>query len=220
MNRYYYSDRIEQFLQTDTTHLIGILAENSEFEILVTQRNAWREQIAILKATLQGFSGQILFEYSIPRMGARIDVVLLIGACLFVLEFKVGETEYSAHAMDQVWDYALDLKNFHETSHNAPIIPILVATAAKSQPLQLKSGVHNDKVFVPVKCNAETLHDLLTLTLREVQDTPLETATWAQGRYWPTPTIIEAAIALYRGHQVAEISRSDAGAIKDRKSVV
>ena len=218
MNRYYYSDRIEQFLQTDTTHLIGILAENSEFEILVTQRNAWREQIAILKATLQGFSGQILFEYSIPRMGARIDVVLLIGACLFVLEFKVGETEYSAHAMDQVWDYALDLKNFHETSHNAPIIPILVATAAKSQPLQLKSGVHNDKVFVPVKCNAETLHDLLTLTLREVQDTPLETATWAQGRYWPTPTIIEAAIALYRGHQVAEISRSDAGAINLRET--
>ncbi len=36
---------------------------------------------------------------------------------------------------------------------------------------------------------------------------------WENGRYCPTPTIIEAAMALYNGHSVSEISRSDASAI-------
>ena len=65
-------------------------------------------------------------------MGQRIDVVFLIGAVIFVLEFKVGEKEFTSYAKDQVWDYALDLKNFHETSHEHFIAPILIATEAKS----------------------------------------------------------------------------------------
>jgi len=64
-------------------------------------------------------------------MGRRIDVVLLTGPVIFILEFKVGETKYPAYAFDQVWDYALDLKNFHETSHLALIAPILISTEGR-----------------------------------------------------------------------------------------
>ena len=33
------------------------------------------------------------------------------------MEFKIGETEFTLAGTDQVWDYALDLKDFHEASH-------------------------------------------------------------------------------------------------------
>src|SRR5207302_1429795 len=42
---------------------------------------------------------------------------------------------------------------------------------------------------------------------------PIDSEAWEQGRYMPTPTIIEAARALYGGHGVDEISRSDAAAV-------
>jgi hypothetical protein len=51
-------------------------------------------------------------------MGRRNDVVLLIASALFVLEFKIGERQFASHAINQAYDYALDLKNFHETSRD------------------------------------------------------------------------------------------------------
>ncbi len=101
------------------------------FAIEQTQRDAWIEQISILKQVLSHRVGQIYFEYAIPRMGKRIDVVLLIGSVIFVLEFKVGEKEFTSSALDQVCDYALDLKNFHESSRDHFIAPILIPTGAR-----------------------------------------------------------------------------------------
>ena len=72
-------------------------------------------------------------------MGRRIDAVLLVGPVVFVIEFKVGESVFERAAVDQVWDYALDLKNFHEASHSVSIVPILIATeATTSAPLKLQ----------------------------------------------------------------------------------
>ncbi len=118
MRREYYSDTISNFLKTTSNEILGSLVQSSDFALEQTQRDSWLEEIRILKNILQLHKGSIYFEYSIPRMGKRIDVVLIIGPVIFVLEFKIGEKEFPSHAIDQVWDYALDLKNFHETSHD------------------------------------------------------------------------------------------------------
>jgi len=213
MNRAYYSDTIHGFLRNSDTEILGTLTKNSDFTVEQAQRDAWLEEIAILRSALRATEGAIYFEYSIPRMGRRIDVVLLIGSVVFVLEFKVGEENFAAHAIDQVWDYALDLKNFHEPSHDCRIAPVLVATKAPA-PHPLVIPVQSaDGVLPPLRSSAQQLEETVNEVLRLAAGTPLERTQWETGRYSPTPTIIEAALALYGGHSVHEISRSDASAI-------
>src|SRR5688572_25084084 len=115
MKRDYYSDSITAFIATSPTDILGTLVTNSGFAIELTEKEAWREEIRILKDVLANLQGRIYFEYSIPRIGRRIDVVLLIHSVLFVLEFKVGEEIFTSYSLNQAYDYALDLKNFHET---------------------------------------------------------------------------------------------------------
>ena len=130
--REYYSALIEDFVGSSIESVLGVLAESNQFSLELTQRNAWKEEIVLLQSVLSGYDGKIYFEYSIPRMGQRIDVLLLIKGVIFVLEFKVGEREFHQHYIDQVWDYALDLKNFHETSHNLVIAPVLIGVSSKT----------------------------------------------------------------------------------------
>ena len=213
MKRAYYSDTITKFLHLTPDEILGRLARNTEFSTEQSQRDAWIEEITILKNSLSCHRGSIYFEYSIPRMGKRIDVLLLIGPVIFVLEFKVGEKEFTTQAIDQVMDYALDFKNFHESSHKQFIAPILIATKAKGIILSIEPTPHNDKLLFPVKCNIEALNEALTGVLNLVKGNAINSSKWEDGRYCPTPTIIEAAMALYAGHSVQDISRSDAGAI-------
>jgi len=213
MPREYYKNEIVNFLTTPSTEILGILAQNNDFDLEQNQRDAWLEEIRILQNTLQIYKGSIYFEYSIPRMGKRIDVVLLIGSVIFILEFKVGEKEFPSYAIDQVWDYALDLKNFHETSHEHYIAPVLIATKAKTASVIISLTLHNDKILCPIKCNKELLGQVINDTLRFADGNEINPVQWETGRYQPTPTIVEAAMALYNGHSVSEISRSDASAI-------
>ncbi len=210
MQRYFYADSIASFLATDIDGIVGKLARQNAFSLDLTQRDAWIAQIELLKDLLSDFSrsGEIFFEYSIPRLGRRIDVVLLIERVVFVIEFKVGEASFPAHAIDQVWDYALDLKNFHEASHDLTIAPILVATRAPSESPCPATSPQDDGVLVPLRCNCETLAPAIRVVLQGFTHGDLVNE-WKTARYSPTPTIIEAAQALYSGHNVAEISRSD-----------
>jgi hypothetical protein len=213
MRRAYYSDKISDFHLRSNEEILGKLAQANAFSLEQTQRDAWLEEIRILKNALRPYNGSIYFEYSIPRMGKRIDIVLIIASVIFVLEFKVGEKEFPSYAIDQVWDYALDLKNFHETSHNSYIAPILVATNAKVSTAIISTTAHEDKLLVPIRCNEELLNQVIMDVLRFSDGTEITPVEWEAGRYQPTPTIIEAAIALYSGHSVQDISRSDASAI-------
>lgn len=212
MKRAYYSDTIPAFLATESRAIQGDLSKNSEGAIEQTQIGAWTHQIEVLQSALQGFRGKIYFEYSIPRMGRRIDVLLVIDAVVFVLEFKVGASSFTPYATDQVVDYALDLKNFHETSHNVTIAPILIASEAGDGNYAITTTPQNDKMLHPIRVNSDQLNNAISRVLEFVDDDPINPAMWEQGGYNPTPTIIEAALALYRGHSVKEISRSDAGA--------
>jgi hypothetical protein len=210
MKREYYSDTISDFLKRNNDEILGKLAQGNDFALEQTQRDAWLEEIRILKKVLKPYNGSIYFEYSIPRMGKRIDVVLVLNSVIFVLEFKVGEKEFPSYAIDQVWDYALDLKYFHETSHHLNIAPVLIATRAKANTPIISPTTHNDKLFTPITCNVELLNQVISDVVNFTDGEEINPNQWELGRYQPTPTIIEAAMALYKGHSVEDISRSDA----------
>lgn len=213
MKRAGYSATIDRFLTTPDESILGRLVETSTFAVELTQRDAWQSEIASLKELLAPYSGRgsIYLEYAIPRLGKRIDALLVIDSAIFVLEFKVGDIEFASHAIDQVYDYALDLKNFHETSHDAYIAPVLILTRAEAQPAIVLTA-SSDLLLHPILSNLETLPDVIAVVLDFVDAPTIDVKAWESGRYCPTPTIIEAAMALYCGHKVEEISKKDAGA--------
>lgn len=213
MKRSFYSDSIVNFIKTSPEEIIGRLALGNQFSLEQTQRDAWLVEIQILKEVLSPYKGSIYFEYSIPRMGQRIDAVVLIGPVIFVLEFKIGEKEYPSYAIDQIMDYALDLKNFHESSHDHFVAPVLIATKAKNNYSIVALTPQNDKLLLPINSNVEILSKIIEDVLRFCEGNEIDRTQWEQGRYRPTPTIIEAAMALYNNHSVEDISRSDASAI-------
>lgn len=146
-------------------------------------------------------------------MGRRIDVVLVLGPVLFVIEFKVGETEFTRAALNQVWDYALDLKNFHAASHDAALVPILVATEANAVADHSTFEAAPDRVYSPLLITPHKLRETLDTCMAEIPaNTPLHIHAWLNASYRPSPTIVEAARALYAQHSVEAIARYDAGA--------
>lgn len=212
MNRFYYSASISTFLNSSTEDILGHLTKSNEFALEQTQKNAWIAQIQLLKKVVKDYEGRVFFEYAIPRMGRRIDVILIIEQAVFVLEFKVGEQEYLSSHIDQVWDYALDLKNFHETSHQLLIAPVLISTEAEDRYFKIATTAHSDQLLFPILSNANTLAEVIRSVLLFVEGEKINADAWSSGRYSPTPTIIEAAMALYNGHSVNDITRSDADA--------
>ena len=216
IRRWMYGESLNAFMRQDLAHILGQLLKQSEGSVELTQRNAWEEQIRILKevAFPRNFAddARIYLEYTVPRLGRRADVVLLIGHVLFVLEFKVGESNISGYALDQVWDYALDFKNFHDASHQIPIIPVLVATEISKQDFVLNTTGHGDGLLRPISVAPDQILDVIHSGLSYFHGQHIDASAWECGRYLPTPTIVEAARALYAGHHVKDISRSDAGA--------
>lgn len=216
MSRFYYKNNISDFLAESTDSVFGKLAANHEFSLEEQQKNSWLTQIELLKIWLQDTMCEVIFEYSIPRMGKRIDCVLISGSTIFSVEFKVGAQSYENQAITQATDYALDLKNFHEQSHQRKIVPILVCTNAADQIPSL--DFYADGIAKTLLTNGQSLAHIISMVQNQTMDGNIIVNDWLQSRYKPTPTIIEAAQALYRGHHVEEISRSDSGAINLSKT--
>lgn len=214
VSRAYYSSTLDKFLQDSADSVLGELTRNSGFSIELSQRDAWIRQVEILRRNLNTWAqeGHIFLEFVVPRMGRRIDVLVIIRNTVFVIEFKVGESHFTRAALDQVWDYALDLKNFHEPSHGVTIAPVLVATEAGEGFSTVASSHHNDGVLQPIKTGPGSLKACIEQVLWLSEGPDINADSWVQGRYKPTPTIVEAASALYGQHSVADLSRSDAGA--------
>ncbi|MBX7166862.1 MAG: DUF2075 domain-containing protein [Pirellulales bacterium] len=214
MNRAGYSASIESFLDSPTDAILGQLVERSDFAIELPQRDAWISEVHLLRNVLGDYRqrGAVYFEFSVPRLGKRIDVLAIIDHVVFVLEFKVGERQFTSRGIEQVYDYALDLKNFHESSHSCFVAPVLIATEAPPIYPVPAMAHQKDRLLYPVSTSPELLSDVIR-TVLDIADAPaIDISEWERGRYCPTPTIIEAATALYRGHSVADISRSDASA--------
>lgn len=185
---------------------------SGEFTIEKTQTFAWTEEIRILKNVLKEHDGHIFFEFAIPRMGKRADVVLIINNVVFVIEFKVGQKEFLIPDIDQVWDYALDLKNFHQTSHHIAIAPVLIATGVKKIENIKINLSYRENLFQPIKASVSSFGSIIEQVLETVKNEKINIENWKAGCYSPTPTIIEAALALYNNHNVLEITRNEAEA--------
>ncbi|WOC53000.1 hypothetical protein BPO_2353 [Bergeyella porcorum] len=216
MNRSYYNSSITNFIKEDSNSIFGKLSKNNQHTLEDLQKNAWLKQIEILKHSIKDLAGNIYFEFSIPRMGKRVDNILIYNNIIFVIEFKVGDDQFTNHAQNQTIDYCLDLLNFHEGSHDKIIIPVLVATKAPS----LQNDFYKAKSFEKcILCNESNLSenlDKISETFKS--DNFIDPVKWENSIYKPTPTIIEAAQALYKGHNVQEISRNDSGAINLSKT--
>lgn len=216
LNRFFYKASLADFIRESVDTIFGKIARSDAGDSVKDQKYAWSEEIECLKDALKTWKdeeAEIIFEYSIPRLGKRIDVVVLLRGLVFVIEFKVGQQAYLQSDMEQVMDYALDLKNFHLDSHHRTIIPILVATEAKSSSHNLFFSVYDDKIYNPLLTNKGSLQEIINSIIAKENAQPSasgEFSQWAISRYSPTPTIIEAASALYQNHSVEDITRHEA----------
>ena len=211
-NRYYYSDTIADFLNRNTDEIIGKLTLSSQHDINDETTQSWTEEILNLRNTLLPYagSGSVYFEYNIPRMGRRADVIVIINGIVFVLEYKTAEQKFQRNAIIQVWDYALDLKNFQEGSLNRILIPILVAPKEKDSHCKLNLKHFEDNVYEPLIVNSNQLGKAFEKVLENIKCQPQskeDDDAWAKSGYSPTPTIIEAAVALYEENSVEDITK-------------
>ncbi len=204
--RAWYAADIEEFCRTSESSILGELIAHAETEIVSEQTQAWQEQIRILQRELEGLHGLIALEFNIPRMGRRADAIVFSESVVWVLEFKSGNPQ--ASDLEQVWDYALDLKNFHSASHDLPVIPLVIYTA-QNDTTWPKLTCDSDQVYHPVKLSPIILHDFLQQKI-PAPTTAVTSQNWMMGIYRPTPTIIEAARALYARHDVQDILHYDA----------
>lgn len=238
MDRAYFDAETSTFLAMSELEVLGALS-SSAGNVADAQMRAWQEEVAVLKAALRGVDGRLVLEYTIPRLGGRIDAAIVQRDVVVVVEFKIGTATYDRSAIDQVWDYALDLKNFHAPSREVSIVPILVIS---QQPRVGRPGVHSlgseamlggvsahatlawdhDDVARPMCTTTAEFASALQRALangRLRRRPVLESVSdWTGGAYSPTPSIVEAAVALYRGTQVEQITRSDAGAANLRST--
>lgn len=209
--RSYYSGPIAEFLRQSSDEILGIIHSNDiSAETTIQQSNTWESEVQILKDQLRFLvDGRIIFEYTIPRMGKRVDAVVLYRNIVFLLEFKCGDTEYRQSTYDQVYDYALDLRNFQKESHNKLLVPIMVSTRAEEVACVIREL---DRIIEPIRCNSHNLGVVIGHIATQYNEPAFDYVLWENSEYLPTPTIVEAAQALYRGHNVHDITRSDAGA--------
>ena len=222
MSRCLYNSSFEEFISADENLIFGVIDGGAHGVTLTTAKEAWKAEIAIMKAVLSALpvkDGQIIFEYDIPRLGKRVDVVLLLNGIVFCLEFKVGESKILEADVDQVLDYALDLKNFHKFSEDRIIAPILVATNYSNSSSDIQMSVYDDMVVNPLVTGKDGILALINAVLNRFPNESPVNPNWIISPYAPTPTIIEAAKSLYENHTVEDITRHEADKVSTDRTI-
>ena len=209
---------LSEFIALPDETTLGLLARgNAEarFPIPPEQIEAWHEQLAPLKAAISALiessercatESRVLLEYPIPRIGKRIDAVLLVRDLIIVIEFKTGESSGSGKA--QVEDYAFLLSYFHEPSRGRRIVPLLVRQHQREAEW---TGTPIAGVQPTVTASYSELGRCLIEIVSRTGDpsTPcVAKDDWDHGRFKPVPAIIDAAVALYSGMDVFEIGHA------------
>ena len=190
--RSYYSASIADFLPQSDREIFGIIHNNViSAETTIQQSNTWESEITILKDQLCAFTdGRIIIEYTIPRMGKRVDAVVLYKNIVFLLEFKVGDKEYRESTYDQVYDYALDLRNFQKESNDKLIACLMISTKAPNQPCVISE---RERIIEPIHCNAKNIGAAIDAVAARYAEPNFDYKQWENSEYLPTPTIVEAA---------------------------
>jgi hypothetical protein len=217
----YFSSKIDRF--DDPARIVGLLVEGNFKEafdrVEKPAHDAWNEEVEFLYRSFPELISKncnaakwgILLEFPVPRRMKRIDAVLLSHDVVFVIEFKTTRADSSAYW--QVWDYALDLVDFHEPSHHLVVIPVVVAKETASWQSPIES---DGRVIRPRFSTYENFAENLELWFREFHNPerePIDIHDWNHGQYRPVPTIVEAALAIFAGMEVREIAHSHAGAV-------
>ena len=223
-NRCLFASTFADFLSQEPLAVLGALHNNYHGDTLTTTDEAWMSEIMLMQQVVEPWkdeAGQIVFEYDIPRLGKRIDVVLLIRGIIFCLEFKVGKKEEFQAGIEQVMDYALDLKNFHLFSHDKKIVPILIPTKYKEYTTKFQPSVYNDDIYNPMITGEEHLQELIARVLEHAGAKQSDKAldNWLISPYAPTPTIIEAARTLFENHSVEDITRHEADKVSTDRTI-
>ena len=222
MSRCLYNSSFEEFISADENLIFGVIDGGAHGVTLTTAKEAWKAEISIMKGVLSALpvkDGQIIFEYDIPRLGKRVDVVLLLNGIVFCLEFKVGESKILEADVDQVLDYALDLKNFHKFSEDRIIAPILVATNYSNSSSDIQMSVYDDMVINPLVTGKDGILTLINAVLNRFPNETAVNPNWIISPYAPTPTIIEAAKSLYENHTVEDITRHEADKVSTDRTI-
>lgn len=217
-----YNNSFSDFTNADNDAILGALCDSFHGVVLTTTREAWKSEISIMKTVISQLpnnEGRIIFEYDIPRLGKRIDVVLLIEGIVFCLEFKVGKPQILEADIDQVLDYALDLKNFHKFSQDKVIVPILIATQYRNSSDVIQMSVYDDKVVNPLVTGENGIAALIEKVMEQFPDESAVDSNWIISPYAPTPTIIEAARSLYESHSVEDITRHEADKVSTDRTI-
>ncbi|MBR3117623.1 MAG: DUF2075 domain-containing protein [Oceanobacillus sp.] len=217
-----YSNTFIGFINDTDMSVFGVLSDSYHGDVNTNQRDAWKGEITLMKAVLsilEDKDGKIVFEYDIPRLGKRIDVVLLYKGIVFCVEFKVGEASILEADVDQVLDYALDLKNFHRFSHDRVIAPILVATNYKRSSTDIQMSAYDDMVLNPLVTGNNGLLGLINAVITKYPNESPVNSNWIISPYAPTPTIIEAARSLYENHSVENITRHEADDVSTDRTI-
>ena len=201
MVRVCYESSISEFIDNDESYILGELTKNFSHDLVDLQKNAWISEINILKKQLSSFNGDILFEYNVPRMESVIDNVFLIDGLVFVVEFKVGETEYKSYEIEQVERYIHQLRDFHYESQDKVLVPILVSTEAEDYN---NDFIVNDDIFNTILANKENIGSIIRRICEKYRH-QLDLSNWSKSKYKPSPTILQAARELYETHEVDKI---------------
>lgn len=224
INRCLYINSFHDFIVEDIMSILGTLHDNYHGEIPTQSNDAWKSEIELLQNVLMPWeyeNSQIIFEFDIPRLGKRIDVVLLLRGMIFCLEFKVGNRAALQSDVEQVMDYALDLKNFHLFSHDKTIVPVLIPTEYHSSSSVFQPSVYNDNIYNPLITGKNSLQELIQKVIEHSGAQPGYNSShdWIRSPYSPTPTIIEAARTLYENHSVEDITRHEADNVSTDRTI-
>ncbi len=155
----------------------------------------------------------VLLEYPLYRLRRRIDLVILAGGTIVVVECKVGAEEFNSEDLRQVEEYALDLRDFHAASNDRTIIPVLWSTDA-ARLHRVSVQMSPERISGPIAAIARVGGEGLTTMLAELVE-PLTTRQliadeWDHSDYRPVPNAIEAATSIFAGHDVRSIANADA----------
>ncbi len=155
----------------------------------------------------------VLLEFSIPRKEKRIDIVVLVGDQIVILEAKSSDP--TAEARRQVEEYSLLLHYFHKGSAEKKIVPILIWPNASETSVD---SLRQLEMFPQLA--AYWISDLLLSNWQRLPQLLCQISArnsgianiseWDESPYYPAPSIIEAAVALRTGLSIREIAHSEA----------
>ena len=214
----YYRAPLRRFVQESASSILGDLAVangDARFPLAPEAIDAWRLQLPtlmngcakLLAAVPAAADYELLLEYPIPRVGKRIDAVLLMNDVIVAIETKTGHAPTAAER--QVDDYAIYLACFHEPSAGRTIVPLVISDGHIAiggvrpfadeviRPCRIASTKDFGQVLISIE-HENCSHDA----------EPMMGDAWDKGRFRPIPPIIEAAVKLYSEMEVFEIGHA------------